>query len=62
MVVSPRKRILQTNIETRSNTPLEKGKSRGLPQPFRNYKFYLDIRGKTPPSLLSEIKKSRRAN
>jgi len=56
MVVSPRKRILQTNIETRSNTPLEKAKSRGLPQPFRNYKFYLDIRAKTPSSLLSEIK------
>ncbi len=54
-MVSPRKRILQTNIETRSQTPLDKVKSKVFPRAFKTYRFYLDVR-KPPLTLLEDIK------
>lgn len=54
-MVSPRKRILQTNIETRSQTPLDKVKGKAFPRAFKTYRFYLDVR-KPPVSLLEDIK------
>ena len=56
-MVSPRKRILQTNIETRSQTPASVKSSRTrVPQVFKPYRFYLDIKGKSPASLIEDIR------
>ena len=54
-MVSPRKRILQSNIETRSQTPLQKVQSKSVPRAFKSYRFYLDVK-KLPQSLIQDIK------
>ena len=48
--------FFQSNIETRSQTPLDKVKRKvGVPRAFKSYRFYLDIKGKTPSSLIDDI-------
>jgi len=61
-MVSPRKRILQASTTTRpavaGTTPISgKVKSRvKIPLAFKEYKFYLDIRGKAKASLIEDLK------
>ena len=61
-MVSPRKRILQASTTVRPSaggTPPVNGKLKTkvkIPLAFKDFKFYLDIRGKAKASLIEDLK------